>query len=114
MIALKIVKRGTKDVDVLKPKIDHELNEAAAVVADKHKLVKNWLNNGPAMLVSELPQDWERHCLNIFSGSHLIVKAIGRRDLIYSKLYAAADRVDDVDDLIDLNPSEIELSSHNF
>ena len=109
LIALKIVKRGTKDVDVLKPKIDHSLNQAAEIVADKFKLARNWLNNGPAMLVNELPEDWESQCTLAYSGSNLIVKSIGRRDLIYSKLYAAADRIDDIEDLVSLNPSETEL-----
>ena len=87
LIALRIVRRGTKDVDVLKPKIDSELHEAAEAVAEKLKLAKNWLNNGPALLVKELPHDWESQCDLIYEGSHLRIKAIGRRDLIYSKLY---------------------------
>lgn len=109
LIALKIVTRGTKDVDVLAPKIDQDLNDAAEAVAALLKLDKRWLNNGPASLVKELPDDWESHCTEVFQGSNLVVRSIGRRDLIYSKLYAAADRTDDIQDLVELKPTEKEL-----
>lgn len=109
LIALKIVSRGTKDVDVLTPKIDSELRAAAEAAGTILGLGKNWLNNGPSPLVKELPSDWDAQCTEVFKGSHLHVRSIGRRDLIYSKLYAAADRTDDIDDLISLKPSLQEL-----
>jgi Nucleotidyltransferase of unknown function (DUF6036) len=111
LIALKVVRRGTKDVDVLKPKIDHDLQVAALAVAQKHGLSQTWLNNGPAMLVKELPEDCETHCSVIYDGTHLKVSAIGRRDLIYSKLYAATERTDDITDLVALKPTVEELSA---
>ena len=109
LIALKILKRATQDVDVLKPVIDPTLKAAAKAVATTLQLKEGWLNNGPALLANELPPGWELRCTEVFQGSCLRVCAIGRKDLIYSKLYAAADRMDDVDDLVALDPSEIEL-----
>jgi hypothetical protein len=111
LIALQIISRETRDVDVLKPRIDIALQKAAKAVAKNLGLVENWLNNGPAMLMNELPPDWDSHCEAVFSGSHLTVRALGRRDLIYSKLYAAADRMSDVDDLVAIKPTEDELES---
>ena len=109
LIALNIIGRETKDVDVLIPKIDADLNLAAEKVAVKLKLNNRWLNNGPAMLVHELPHDWKEKLEVIYKSENLIVKSIGRRDLIYSKLYAAADRIDDIEDLVSLRPTEEEL-----
>jgi len=111
LIALDVISRETKDVDVLKPKIDSELKAAAAAVAKSLKLAENWLNNGPAILMKELPPDWESHCEVIFEGSNLVISSLGRRDLINSKLYAAADRISDVGDLVALKPLNSELKN---
>ncbi|MBI4924563.1 MAG: hypothetical protein HY843_01450 [Bdellovibrio sp.] len=109
LIALRVITRATQDVDVLKPVIDDELKTAAKKVASTLQLKEGWLNNGPALLANELPRNWELRCSEVFRGTHLKVHSIGRKDLIYSKLYAAADRMDDVNDLVALKPNMSEL-----
>ena len=93
LIALKIITRDTKDVDVLTPKIDADLKEAAEAVRIQLGLAEGWFNNGPAMLVKELPDDWESNCVQIFKGSNLNVKS----------------RTDDIKDLVAIKPSQEEI-----
>lgn len=110
LVDLMIISRETHDIDVLRPQLDPDLQAAADAVGKKLNLREHWLNNGAQSLMSDLPLDWESNCQNLFTGSHLSVKSIGRRDLIYSKLYATADRMSDMGDLVKLRPSEQELS----
>jgi hypothetical protein len=110
MIAMKIIRRATEDVDVLKPVIDSELKAAAESVASNLQMNSNWLNNGPIALSEELPESWEDRCIEVFLGSHLHIRSVGRSDLICMKLYAACCRMDDVPDLVALKPSDLELA----
>ncbi len=109
LIAMGVIARETRDVDVLDPLLDAELLEAAKRVGKRLGLAEGWLNNGPRTLVKELPRDWEERCTEVFQGDALLVRSIGRSDLICTKLYAAACRTDDVPDLVRLKPTSAEL-----
>lgn len=111
LIALGVVSRQTRDVDVLSPLIDKNLKNIAIKLAPSLGLKENWLNNGPIELTEELPKGWESRSSIVFEGSNLIVKSISRSDLIFSKLYAACDRQDDLGDLVTLKPSDKELKA---
>ena len=111
LIAMGVISRVTRDVDVLDPILDAELLEAAKRVGKTLGLGEGWLNNGPRVLVKELPKDWEGRCTEVFRGSVLQIRSIGRTDLICTKLYAAACRTDDVPDLVRLKPTAAELKS---
>ena len=109
LIALKIVARTTRDVDVIKPEIDSDLMDAAKIVANKHGLDENWLNNAPYELADMLPKGWMSECDSVFKDSSLEIRALGRLNLLRTKLFAACDRIDDLDDMVALNPSDTEI-----
>lgn len=109
LIILGIVSRQTRDVDVISPKMDAELIAIADSIAASISLRKGWLNNGPSILAGELPSGWESRAVPVFQGTHLHIKSIGRIDLIFTKLYATVDRIDDLDDLVQLKPTLEEL-----
>lgn len=110
LIALGIVSRETRDVDVLIPELDALLEEAAKKIAPSFQLKKGWLNNGPRDLIKDLPKNWQTDCTKVFEGKSLRVLSIGRADLIRSKLYAACDRPEHLSDLIALKPTQSELA----
>lgn len=105
LIALKLVVRTTKDVDVLATLQGGELHcarplpswlmEDAQAVQEELKLPEKWLNDGPAdenLFRLGLPSGVaERLVLREF-GPLLKVSFISRYDQIHFKLYAAADQ----------------------
>lgn len=131
---LSVVERMTADVDILAfatPRPDrapdrgtlHEppnpipepLASAARIVARDLGLAPEWLNTGPALqwrvgLPAGLDQrvQWRRY-------SALWVGVVGRYDLIFFKLFAAADAAGPqsvhYQDLLALRPSEAELDA---
>lgn len=109
LIAMGVVARETRDVDVLVPLLDDQIKSIAERIAGSFGLKAGWLNNGPKDLIQELPNAWESRCTIVFEGKNLTVRSIGRVELICSKLYAAADRPEHLPDLIALRPSEEEL-----
>jgi hypothetical protein len=109
LIALGVIARETRDVDVLEPELDSALLEAAKPVGKALGLSEGWLNNGPRDLVKALPKGWESRCSDVFGGPALTIRSIGREDLICTKLYAAACRTDDIHDLVKLKPTSLEL-----
>ena len=109
LISIGIISRQTQDVDVIGPKIDPELSQIANSLAKKLNLQLGWLNNGPESLADDLPKGWENRTSTVFNGSNLTVKSLGRMDLILSKIYAACDRVEDIEDIVNLKPSKEEL-----
>ncbi|MCC7441965.1 MAG: hypothetical protein IT285_10040 [Bdellovibrionales bacterium] len=111
LIALGIVSRATRDVDVLDPILDSGILSAASAVGKAMGLTDGWLNNGPRALTETLPQGWVDRCTEVFRGSHLRVRSLSRIDLIFSKLDAAASRVDDIRDLDRLKPTMEELEA---
>ncbi len=109
LILLGVISRLTRDVDVLSPELDAELKAISEKIAPSLGLKSNWLNNGPIALAKELPKGWESRATVAYEKKNLIVKAISRIDLIYSKIYAACDRQSDLRDLVALKPSNLEL-----
>jgi hypothetical protein len=122
---LDIVKRPTRDVDVIakshtearEPEppdpLPPALTRAARLVAEDLHLDPQWLNTGPALQWRQgLPTGFgTRVSWRQYGG--LSVGIAGRRDLVYLKLYAAADStgVQSVhyQDLVALRPDTEEL-----
>ena len=70
---MNFTQRHTVDIDVLDPKIPNRIAELAEEFrAQKAKqdvyLIKNWINNGPIALLSNLPQDWSKRTQLLFKG----------------------------------------------
>ncbi len=123
LIALQLVPRTTKDIDVLatvrdgylrcaRPFPDWLREDAEAVQAEL-KLPREWLNDGPAdedLFRLGLPQGVEKRLVSIIFGPLLTASFISRYDQIHLKLYAAADQGGrHFEDLKKLFPTEKEL-----
>lgn len=123
LIALRLVTRTTKDVDVLaliengqmhcaRPLSGWLLEDAAAVQVEL-KLPDNWLNDGPAdehLFRLGLPAGVADRLVAKEFGPLLTVSFISRYDQIHFKLYAAVDQGGrHFTDLKKLSPTEEEL-----
>jgi|SRR5450759_1235300 len=112
---LGVVARPTKDCDILWPQIPDEIGEAARAFATARRqmgdvIADDWLNNGPASLVAQLPADWRDQLRTVFRGLALHLECLGRDDLLRSKLFALCDRGLDLGDCLALAPTKEELA----
>jgi hypothetical protein len=113
LILQGIVSRGTKDIDIVGPKIDSELEEAAVYVANQLGLNPNWLNTEPKGLARDMTSGWKKRIFEVYNSSCLIIHSISREDMIFAKFYAYCDRQKDLQDLIDLKitKNEVEIAA---
>jgi len=125
--ALGLVRRTTKDVDVLGTVLETPrglsiqkitefqewLKDAASKIGRDFDLPENWLNLGPAAQVeSGLPEGFEKRLVKKVYGQYLTIYYTSRIDQIHFKLYAAVDRGDyHVQDLFALKPIDDELET---
>jgi hypothetical protein len=113
---LGVVSRQTKDCDILHPSLPTEIVEAArSFAADMRSrgelLQDDWLNNGPASLAQVLPARWQARLQTVFTGGALLLRCLGREDLLRSKLFALCDRGIDLADCLALAPTADELQA---
>lgn len=113
---LGVVTRTTRDCDVLVPELSKEIKEASRTFAAEMRrlgdhLDDEWLNNGPSSLVRDLPSDWNKRLVVVFTGQAIELSCLGREDLLRAKLFALCDRALDLADCIALAPSPEELGS---
>ena len=112
---LGFTKKHTVDIDILDPKIpDTILDLAEEFRLEKEKqgvyLIKNWINNGPKALLSNLPKNWITRTQPFFSGKSLTFVTLGRADLLKDKLWGFCDlREQDKAVILHLKPSRNEL-----
>jgi hypothetical protein len=111
---LGVISRATKDCDILDPPVPAVIADAARKFALEVRarglhLQDDWLNNGPASLISVLPLGWRDHLQTVFSGTALVLRCLGRADLLRSKLFALCDRGFDLGDCLALAPASAEL-----
>lgn len=114
LIAMGIINRTTKDIDCLFPEIPDEIKYASSCFAAENPdldLIDNWLNNGPASLVNDLPDDWQDRLVTVYAGVSIIIQTLGRIDLLRTKLFALSDRLEDWPDCIALAPTPDELET---
>ena len=119
LIALGLVGRTTRDVDVMalrnpdgeligsKP-LPAAVAQAVRQVADVLGLDANWLNSGPAdQIKTGFPEGMATRLHPVSYGRHLTVHFIDRYDLIHFKVCAAADNGPGrhADDLLALKPT---------
>jgi Nucleotidyltransferase of unknown function (DUF6036) len=122
LIALGLVSRATRDIDVVAVLRDGDLVsaeplpagllDAVGVVARDFRLPSNWLNTGPASLLDfGLPDGFLQRTERRGYGDSLEVLFASRLDQIHFKLYAAVDQGAGrhLTDLQALTPSEDEL-----
>lgn len=109
LISIGVSERATVDIDVFAPKIDGALEAAIVNVAEKYDFDKNWINSTGRAFVDEMPKGWRDRVQPLYKGEVLIVKILGRIDLIYTKFLAELDRGEDLEDLKSLKPTKSEL-----
>jgi len=112
---LGVSDRQTRDVDVLHPDLPGDVVAAATAFAASERargnhLADDWLNNGPAQLKDVLTDGWEQRLQPAFSGTALTLTALGRVDLLNTKLFALCDRGTDLPDCVALAPTAQELA----
>jgi hypothetical protein len=113
---LGVVHRTTRDCDVLHPAIPASILQAAkdfAIERSGHgdPLQNDWLNNGPVGLARALPQGWQERLIPVFKGQAVVLRSLGRMDLLRSKLFGLCDRAADFGDCVALAPTPEELST---
>ena len=103
LTALGLVKRATRDVDILAIADDGELRlaeplpqallSARAAVASDFGLAANWLNAGPTNLLKwGLPEGFASRVVTRSYGTALVVHFASRLDQIHFKLFAMVDQ----------------------
>jgi hypothetical protein len=112
---LGVVSRLTKDCDILYPEIPGDIADASRAFATEVRamgdtLQDDWLNNGPASLVSQLLPEWQERLQTLFSGKAIRLRCLGRLDLLCAKLFALCDRGIDLGDCIALAPTTHEVA----
>jgi len=126
---LGLVRRATKDVDILAyigrsekgetflikaDSLTPELVIAAKKVARDFNLPDDWLNTGPASAVDlGLPNAFMQRATTRVFGNKLAIHFLGHYDQIHFKLYAAVDQGagKHLDDLLVLKPTSEEIES---
>jgi hypothetical protein len=111
---LGVTDRQTRDVDILHPELSTTIMQAARGFAEQSRrsgvaLADDWLNNGPIQLADVLPDAWRLRVQPAFVGRALILTALGRSDLLKTKLFALCDRGTDLQDCLALAPAADEL-----
>lgn len=112
---LGVISRETRDCDLIEPELSAGVREAAIALAsglrDQGKILRDdWLNNGPASLAPLLPEGWRQRLQLIHQGKAIRLWALGRPELLLSKLFALCDRGLDLPDCLALQPSATELA----
>ena len=103
--------RATRDVDVLDPEIPARVEELARALARQlPELDEDWLNAGPCTLATCLEEGWRERLVPAYQGRALVLRALGRQDLLATKLFAMCDRQVDWQDCVALAPTPAELA----
>jgi len=112
---LGITTRQTRDCDVLDPLLPEDIARAAREFASQQRaagneLADDWFNNGPRDLVNVLPRGWSERSVELLMGDGLVLRTLGREDLLLTKLFALCDRALDLADCLALKPTSAELA----
>lgn len=112
---LGVVSRPTRDCDILHPALPAEIRAAAREFAIERRVLgdaldHDWLNDAPSSLARALPEGWLTRVQEVFRGLAIVLRSLGRVELLMSKLFALCDRAFDLQDCLALAPTASELS----
>jgi hypothetical protein len=105
-------RRVTGDCDVVWKIEDHVWSlilEAAAVVGVRMGLRAGWLNRNCSVFAWCFALGWASRCEDVGTFGPLKVVCISRLDLIAAKVVSAVRRAQDLDDLLAMAPTAVEL-----
>lgn len=104
--------RGTIDIDMVEPAIDMTLQLIAADAGEKIGMNLSWLNSAGNIFSRNFPKGWRERTKIVFRGDSLVVRSLGRKDLVATKFnaYCSRNSVTDFNDLVDLAPTKAELN----
>jgi len=110
LLARNLISRGTMDMDVIWPEeFSQEVIEAITSIAREERVYDKWINTMPSSDAQFLTKGWKKRCDMFFSGEHLTVLLVSRKDIVGLKIAAAMDRDrDDARDLLEMKLSEEE------
>ena len=112
LILMGLITRDTVDLDVIEPSVNGDVLKFVSQVAKELKLDDRWLNSDCETLSRDLPKGWKSDLAPLFGGRRVIVMGLSRQNIINTKFWALCDRSDDdLEDLINLQPTENELNS---
>ena len=83
--------RQTRDIDVVSEGMTDSLRHAAAVVAERHGLNLNWINDGAKLFAVNVELKPEP----VFSGKRLVVEVAGPHYMLAMKLLSGRDSDED-------------------
>ncbi len=121
MLALELVKRTTRDIDIVglikngrisdPDPLPEPLLKTAEKISRHSNLPPDWLNTGPAdLLRMGLPAGFENRLTKWVINTNLVIHFISRIDQIYFKLYASVDQGGyHITDLMALHPNNDEM-----
>ena len=61
-------------------------------------------------MIHDLDDGWEQNTIVVYRGSGLVIRSLGRSDLLFSKLYAMCDRKQDIVDLLAMKITHEEIA----
>lgn len=105
-----------KTIDCDAMRVDPEdqwdiISGAVAEVGEKMGLSKTWLNQECKVFASAMPLGWIDRCIHIGTFGPLQIYAADRVDLVVSKIFGAAKRSQDREDVMELRPTSKELQA---
>lgn len=81
--------RGTTDIDAIPKGMDvTELDPLVKEIAAKLSLPVDWLNPYFSTFSHTLPTDYASRLVQVFSGEHLTVQALGKEEMLIMKCFA--------------------------
>jgi hypothetical protein len=103
----------TEDVDCIDPVIPLEIKKASSEFIKANPQFglnpEKFLNNGPISIINFLPKGWRERTILIFKGEALTFFTLSRADLLKTKLDAMVHRGRDMEDVIAMKPTKVEL-----
>jgi hypothetical protein len=108
LVLLDVIKRDTRDCDVLDPGVPSRVADAAREFAAENKIDADWFNSKAHDFVHVpgcLPDGWRARLRVAYRGAALRLMTLGQFDLLCTKLVAMIDRGQDYQDCVALRPS---------
>jgi len=111
-----IIETRTRDCDIISPEIPQniqdEISKFAMIQREQGTPISDdWINDMPKQIATILEPGWESRTVKAFEGKAICLYALGRFDLLCTKLDAYCGRQVDLPDCVAMSPSKEELDN---